>query len=255
MSQQDKHSILSRESEVDIIRKVMLTMNEQKKYEVIKKLVDTNGNKDRAAIELGSQDVLSTDSSKHIVNVEKQPFPMATKAELLHIPDLTISDSRYSCFTKTSILIRISAILLNSLKKMTVSLSLRVPHALSSQQIMNSHIPKKMSLDLDFLLFASNMLLFGFPFCKNKHQDGKFFVIYLHDKKWQFPGNKFLRHFGNYNMYCIRIFNYFPLCSSHIASKKSNMGIHDPKLPQIGSSNPQIFKPAGPPLLIQQPLP
>lgn len=53
MSQQDKYSILSHESEVDIIRKVILTMNEQKKYEVIKKLVDTNGNKDRAAIELG----------------------------------------------------------------------------------------------------------------------------------------------------------------------------------------------------------
>ena len=53
MSQQDKYSILSRESEVDIIRKVILTMNEQKKYEVIKKLVDTSGNKDRAAIELG----------------------------------------------------------------------------------------------------------------------------------------------------------------------------------------------------------
>lgn len=52
MSQQDKYSILSRESEVDIIRKVILTMNEQKKYEVIKKLVDTSGNKDRAAIEL-----------------------------------------------------------------------------------------------------------------------------------------------------------------------------------------------------------
>ena len=119
---------------------------------------------------------------------------------------------------------------------------------------MNSHIPKKINLDLDFLLFASNMLLFGFPFCKNKHQDGKFFVIYLHDKKWQFPGNKFLRHFRNYNMYCIRIFNYFPLCSSHIASKKSNMGIHDSKLPQIGSSNPQVFKPAGLHLLIQQPL-
>ena len=41
MSQQDKYSILSRESEVDIIRKVDLRMNEQKKYEVIKKLVDT----------------------------------------------------------------------------------------------------------------------------------------------------------------------------------------------------------------------
>lgn len=40
--------------------------------------------------------------------------------------------------------------------------------------------PKKISLDLDFLLFASNMLLFGFPFCKNKHQDGKFFqYIYM----------------------------------------------------------------------------
>ena len=115
--------------------------------------------------------------------------------------------------------------------------------------------PKKINPDLDFLLFASNMLLFGFPFCTSKHQDGKFFAIYLHDKKWQFPGNKFLRHFRNYNMYCIRIFNYFPLCNSHMASKKSNMGIHDSKLPQIGSSNPQVFKPADLHLLIQQPLP
>ena len=138
MSQQDKHSILSRESEVDIIRKVMLTMNEQKKYEVIKKLVDTNGNKDRAAIELGSQDVLSTDSSKHIVNVEKQPFPMATKADPLPIPNLTTSDSRYPCFMKTSILIRISVILPNSLLKMTVSLTPRVLHALSSLKKISS---------------------------------------------------------------------------------------------------------------------
>ena len=53
MSQIDKCSILSRESEVDIIRKVNLTMNEQKKYEVIKRLVETNGNKNRAAAELG----------------------------------------------------------------------------------------------------------------------------------------------------------------------------------------------------------
>ena len=34
---------------MDIIRKVNLTMNEQKKYEIIKKLVETNGNKSRAA--------------------------------------------------------------------------------------------------------------------------------------------------------------------------------------------------------------
>ncbi len=39
--------------EVDIIRRIDLNMDEQKKYEVIKKLVDSQGNKDRAAITLG----------------------------------------------------------------------------------------------------------------------------------------------------------------------------------------------------------
>jgi len=62
-----------------------------------------------------------------------------------------------------------------------------------SSRTTNHEFPysQKINSDLDFLLFASNMHLFGFPFCKNKHQDGKFFAIYLHDKKWQFPGNKF----------------------------------------------------------------
>ena len=121
-----------------------------------------------------------------------------------------------------------------------------------SSRTTNHEFPysQKINSDLDFLLFASNMHLFGFPFCKNKDQDGKFFVIYLHDKKWQFPGNKFLRHFRNYNMYCIQIFNYFPLCSSHMALKKSNMGIHDSKLPPD-----RVFKPTGLHCLIQQPLP
>ena len=41
------------DKEVDIIRKVNLRMDEQQKYEVIKKLVDTNGNKARAALTLG----------------------------------------------------------------------------------------------------------------------------------------------------------------------------------------------------------
>lgn len=35
------------------MRKVILTMDEQKKYDIIKKLVDTNGNKKRAALKLG----------------------------------------------------------------------------------------------------------------------------------------------------------------------------------------------------------
>ena len=39
--------------EVDIIRRIDLTMEEQKKYEVIKKLVEDKGNKDRAALTLG----------------------------------------------------------------------------------------------------------------------------------------------------------------------------------------------------------
>ena len=42
------------EQEEIIIRKVMLTMNEQLKYEVIKSLADhPDGNKDRAALTLG----------------------------------------------------------------------------------------------------------------------------------------------------------------------------------------------------------
>ena len=35
------------------MRKVILTMDEQNKYETIKKLVETNGNKQRAALKLG----------------------------------------------------------------------------------------------------------------------------------------------------------------------------------------------------------
>lgn len=38
---------------MDTIRKVLLTMNENQKYEVIKKLVDTNGNKKTAALKIG----------------------------------------------------------------------------------------------------------------------------------------------------------------------------------------------------------
>jgi len=37
------------------MRKVLLTMNENQKYEIIKKLVDTNGNKKAAAIKIVAQ--------------------------------------------------------------------------------------------------------------------------------------------------------------------------------------------------------
>jgi len=41
---------------VDTIRKVLLTMDENQKYEVIKKLVDTSGNKKTAALKIGCSD-------------------------------------------------------------------------------------------------------------------------------------------------------------------------------------------------------
>ena len=41
---------------MDTIRKVLLTMDENQKYEIIKKLVDTNGNKKTAALKIGCSD-------------------------------------------------------------------------------------------------------------------------------------------------------------------------------------------------------
>jgi transposase len=38
------------------MRKVILTMNENQKYEIIKKLVDTNGNKKAATLKIGCSD-------------------------------------------------------------------------------------------------------------------------------------------------------------------------------------------------------
>ncbi len=39
------------------MRKVVLTLKEQEKYTVIKKLVETNGNKERARIKLGLKSI------------------------------------------------------------------------------------------------------------------------------------------------------------------------------------------------------
>lgn len=42
-----------KESEVDLIRKVYLTMDENQKYEIIKKLIENNGNKENASLRIG----------------------------------------------------------------------------------------------------------------------------------------------------------------------------------------------------------
>ena len=146
MSQQDKHSILSRESEVDIIRKVMLTMNEQKKYEVIKKLVDTNGNKDRAPAHTRPDDI---------------------RQQILLLYENKYFDTNIRHFTEL-------------LEKMTVSLSLRVLHALSSQQIMNSHIPKKSALIWIFCCLRATCSSLDSRFAKTNIKMGSFLqYIYM----------------------------------------------------------------------------
>lgn len=74
---------------MEIIRKVDLRMEEQQKYEVIKKLVDTNGNKERAALTLGI--------SRRQVNRLIAAYKERGKAAFVHgnrgrKPAITISD-------------------------------------------------------------------------------------------------------------------------------------------------------------------
>lgn len=57
-----------RKKEVSIIRRIDLDMNEQKKYEVIKRLVDEDGNKNTAALKLG----LSRRQVDRLVNAYKK---------------------------------------------------------------------------------------------------------------------------------------------------------------------------------------
>lgn len=56
------------------MRKVILRMKEQEKYEKIKDLVDHNGNKDRAALELGI--------TRHQINVLIKKYKEKGKSRL-----------------------------------------------------------------------------------------------------------------------------------------------------------------------------
>lgn len=53
MKMSQKSGKITFSKKVDIIKKIDLTIDEQKKYDVIKRLVEENGNKNRAAITLG----------------------------------------------------------------------------------------------------------------------------------------------------------------------------------------------------------
>ena len=69
------------------MRKVELRMNELEKFNVIKKLVDTNGNKKRAAIRLGCT-TRTIASSSVIRNSERQVLSMETAIESRLPPSL-----------------------------------------------------------------------------------------------------------------------------------------------------------------------
>ena len=65
------------------MRKVELRMNEQNKYEIIKKLVDTNGNKKRAATKLGCTVRTINRLTLNIKNRERRVSCMATVEDCL----------------------------------------------------------------------------------------------------------------------------------------------------------------------------
>ena len=86
---------------------------------------------------------------------------------------------------------------------------------------------EKNSLDLDFLLLMSCTFVHEFPFFKIKQHVGNCFTRYLQRREKQFPGKQFLYLLRNHNECCPWILKHLQHWASHMASKKSNPGIHD----------------------------
>ena len=86
---------------------------------------------------------------------------------------------------------------------------------------------EKNSLDLDFLLLMSCTFVHEFPFFKIKQQAGNCFTRYLQRREKQFPDKQFLCLLGNHSECCIWILKPLQYRTSHMALKKSNLGIHD----------------------------
>ena len=86
---------------------------------------------------------------------------------------------------------------------------------------------EKNDLDLDFLLLMSCAFLHEFPFFKIKQQVGNCFTRYLQRREKQFPEKQFLCLLGNYNECGAWILKHLQYRTSHMALKKSKLGIHD----------------------------
>ena len=98
-----------------------------------------------------------------------------------------------------------------------------------SSRTTNHEFPylKKISLDLDFLLLISCSFLHEFPFFKIKQQAGNCFTRYLQRREKQFPDKQFFYLLRNRNECRAWILKHLQIRTSHIALKKSNLGIHD----------------------------
>ena len=86
---------------------------------------------------------------------------------------------------------------------------------------------EKNDLDLDFLLLMSCFFIHEFPFFKIKQQAGNCFTRYLQRRKKQFPDKQFLYLLRNHKERGAWILKPLQYRTSHIALKKSNLGIHD----------------------------
>ena len=86
---------------------------------------------------------------------------------------------------------------------------------------------EKNDLDLDFLLLMSCTFLHEFPFFKIKQQAGNCFTRYLQRREKQFPDKQFFYLLRNRNECGAWILKHLQYRTSHMALKKSNLGIHD----------------------------
>ena len=86
---------------------------------------------------------------------------------------------------------------------------------------------EKNDLDLDFLLIMSCAFIHEFPFFKIKQQAGNCFTRYLQRRKKQFPEKQFLYLLRNHKERGAWILKPLQYRTSHMALKKSNLGIHD----------------------------
>ena len=86
---------------------------------------------------------------------------------------------------------------------------------------------EKNDFNLDFLLLISCFFIHEFPFFKIKQQAGNCFTRYLQRREKQFPEKQFLCLLRNHNECCPWILKHLQGRTSHMALKKSNLGIHD----------------------------